>query len=165
MSGSTTDRAKGMAGPRSLTVFHDPGCGLCRSFREWLQRQPLWVPVRFVGFDTPEAERLFPGIRSLEAGKDCVVQGDDGQWWQGADAWLVCLWATREHRLWSFRLASPMLRPVVRSVVRGISENRLKLSRMLRLYSERELAEIWQDEAAGCGDGSCRRPVGEEVAR
>ena len=37
---------------------------------------------------------------------------DDGAVYVGDRAWIVCLWATWEHRHTAVRLASPSLRPV-----------------------------------------------------
>ncbi|BCX50391.1 hypothetical protein HAHE_42990 [Haloferula helveola] len=140
-----------------LTVFYDPNCGLCRTFRSWLEEQPLWVAVRFVGYDSPEALRLMPEIGSLGADKECVVLAGDGHWWQGPDAWLVCLWATKAHRLRAHDLASPRFRPFLRRIVHGISQHRLSLSKLLGLRSERQIeAEVAE---FNCPEGSCRLPT------
>ncbi len=72
------------------------------------------------------------------------------------------MWATKEYRLWSHRLASPVFRPVMKTIVHLVSENRLGLSRMMKMYSERELAEMWKREEAICGT-ECG--LGQEVAR
>lgn len=139
----------------TLTIFYDPCCGLCCGFRDWLERQALWVPVEFIGFQTPAAAERFPGLKEVKADKECVVLADDGRWWQGADAWIVCLWATREFRLWSNRLAVPMFRPLIGSVVHLISNNRLTLSRMMRLRSDQALAEELEQYRPECESGSC----------
>ena len=139
----------------SLTIFYDPNCGLCSSFREWLEVQALWLPVEFVGYQSPLAEKVFPRIGALKAGSECVVLADDGKWWQGADAWIVCLWATREFRMWSHRLAGPMLKPMLGSVVNLISNNRLTLSRLMRLTADADLARELGQHQADCGNGSC----------
>jgi len=142
---------------RTLTIFHDPRCGLCRKFSIWLSAQPRWVEVEFVDWAADEAERRLPGIRAMNAGKDVVVLADDGAWWQGDAAWLTCLWATREYRPWSHRLASPMLRPLLRRAVALLSENRLTLSRLLHLSGDAAVADaIDSAPEPDCGDGTCR---------
>lgn len=40
--------------------------------------------------------------------------GDDGSLWQGAGAWVILLWALREYREWSLRLASPAMQQIAR---------------------------------------------------
>jgi predicted DCC family thiol-disulfide oxidoreductase YuxK len=139
----------------SLTIFYDPACGLCCGFRQWLEKQGLWVAIEFIGYQTLEAEVRFPGIRSIKADKECVVLADDGRWWQGADAWIVCLWATREYRLWSSRLASPVFRPLIGNVVHLVSSNRLKLSRIMCLKSDAALAEELRGNHPVCEEGNC----------
>lgn len=145
----------------SITVFYDPGCGLCRSFRLWLEGQALWLPVEFIGFHAPEARERFPAIESVGADRECVVLADDGHWWQGPEAWLVCLWATRAHRVRSHQLAAPVFRPWLRRIVHGISNNRLKLSKLLRLPSERELSS--KLKGLECETGGCRLPALREA--
>lgn len=143
---------------RSLTVFHDPSCGLCCRFRVWLDSQPKWVAVEFIDFRSAEAERRLPGLRTLGADKDVVVLADDGRWWQGDPAWLTCLWATREWRPWSHRLAAPVFRPLVRKAVHLLAENRLAISRLLHLPGDAGLAAALTDEPAPhCADEVCER--------
>lgn len=142
---------------RTLTIFHDPRCGMCSKFSLWLTAQPRWVEVEFVDWASDDATRRLPGIREMNAGKDVVVLADDGAWWQGDAAWLTCLWATREYRPWSHRLASPALRPMLRRAVALLSENRLTLSRLLHLSADGAVAEaIDTVPAPTCGDGVCR---------
>ncbi|MGB6219918.1 thiol-disulfide oxidoreductase DCC family protein [Haloferula sp.] len=143
---------------RTLTIFYDPSCGLCCQFREWLERQALWVATEFIGFQTPEAADRFPQILEVGAAKNCVVLADDGRWWQGADAWIVCLWATREFRLWSHRLAGPVFKPVLGSVVHLISGNRLTLSKLMRLKSDAALVEELKRHQPECEGGGCALP-------
>jgi predicted DCC family thiol-disulfide oxidoreductase YuxK len=146
----------------TLTIYYDPHCGLCAGFRRWLETQALWVAVEFVGFDSPEAERRFPGLTDMGADREVVVQADDGSWWQGADAWVVCLWATREYRLWSHRLATPFFKPWLRAVVHGISSNRLRISALFGMKSEAAMqAELSRFD--DCENGACHLPALKKV--
>lgn len=141
---------------RTLTIFHDPRCGMCSKFSVWLRAQPRWVEVEFIDWASDDATRRLPGIREMNAGKDVVVLADDGGWWQGDAAWLTCLWATREYRPWSHRLASPALRPLLRRAVVLLSENRLTLSRLLRLSADDAVAQaIHAAPARDCPEGNC----------
>jgi hypothetical protein len=45
---------------------------------------------------------------------DLTVVGDDGAVWTHEHAWVMCLWATRRHRLTAERLARPHLLPLAR---------------------------------------------------
>jgi predicted DCC family thiol-disulfide oxidoreductase YuxK len=144
---------------KTLTIFHDPTCGLCAKFRTWLESQPNHVRVEFLAYDSDEAMRLFPGLEALGADRDVVVLADDGRWWQGSAAWITCLWATVAHQAWAFRLSKPALLPFVRKTIHLISENRLSLSRLLRLRGEAQLAKCLNPlPEADCKDYRCTLP-------
>lgn len=145
---------------KTLTIFYDPHCGLCAKFRAWLENQPKRVHTEFLGYDSAEALARFPELRSMGADKEVVVMADDGRWWQGASAWVTCLWATHAYHEWAFRLASPASQPLVKKVVRLLSENRLTLSRLMRLRSDAALAEAIESlPDPGCNDGTCKIPL------
>lgn len=141
---------------KTLTIFYDPGCGLCAKFRTWLEGQPKRVNVRFLAYQSPEAEELFPGLAEIGADRDVVVLADDGRWWQGCAAWLTCLWATFSYYSWAYRLASPALQPLVKKAVHLLSENRLSLSRLMKLESDGELASAIQSlPESSCANNGC----------
>jgi hypothetical protein len=54
----------------------------------------------------------------------------------------MCLWALREFRAWSVRLASPAMQGMARKVVHWISQNRIGLSRLLGYQSDAELLAV-----------------------
>lgn len=141
---------------KTLTIFYDRQCGICGRFRVWLEAQPRRVHVEFLPFDSEEALARFPGLPALQADKQVVVLADDGRWWQGSGAWLTCLWTTCNYRDWSYRFASPALQPVVGKIVRLISENRLTLSRLMRLESPAAMAAALTSlPDPGCETRSC----------
>lgn len=144
---------------KSLTIFYDPHCGLCARFRAWLESQPVRARVEFVAYDSPEAARRFPGLPALGPDREVVVLADDGRWWQGAAAWVTCLWVTRGYYEWAYRLSSPALLPVVRKAVHLISENRLGLSRLLGMRGDHALlAGIRAMPEPSCAGGTCAYP-------
>jgi predicted DCC family thiol-disulfide oxidoreductase YuxK len=148
----------------TLTIFYDPHCGLCAGFRAWLEGQPKRVPVEFLGYDTVEAAARFPGLLERGADREVVVLADDGRWWQGTGAWLTCLWATFAYHDWSYRLASPVLQPLVRKAVHLISENRLSLSRLFSLKADAALAESLRSlPEAECADAACKFPPTQAI--
>jgi predicted DCC family thiol-disulfide oxidoreductase YuxK len=131
----------------TLTLFYDAHCGLCSRVRQWLSSQPSYVRLEFIPYDAEEAEARLPGIRHLRADQEIIVMADSGEVWQGAGAWVMCLWALREFRAWSARLASPPMQAIARKIVHWISQNRISLSRLLQFKSDAELAEA-ADKAA-----------------
>lgn len=137
----------------TLTIFYDARCGLCSSFRRWMLEQPAYVRLNFVPYDSPQALHLCPGLPRMRADQEIVVMADDGSLWQGAAAWVTCLWALREYREWSLRLAAPGMLGLARKAVHWISGNRIGLSRLLRLKGDEALrAEV---SAVACDNGSC----------
>ena len=140
-----------------LTIFYDRRCGLCAKFRAWLEAQPKRVRVEFLDYDSVAANERFPGLAEMGADREVVVLADDGRWWQGSAAWLTCLWTTIQYYDWSFRLAAPVFQPFVRKAVYLLSENRLSLSRLIKLRNDAELATAFQSlPDAGCDNQLCQ---------
>jgi predicted DCC family thiol-disulfide oxidoreductase YuxK len=120
---------------RALFVVYDSRCGLCTQLKQWLERQPAYLPIRAVAAGSEEALRRFPGMDSAEL----VVVSDTGEAWLGDHAWIMCLWAMRDYRQWANRLARPALRPFSRQAFAALSRSRFMLSRLLGFQSEAEL--------------------------
>ena len=131
----------------TLTIFYDARCGLCSGVRRWLSSQPAYVTLEFLPYDAPEAAGRLPGIGAMRADQEIIVMADTGEVWQGAGAWVMCLWALREFRGWSARLAAPAMQAVARNVVHWISSNRLTLSRLMRFSSDADLREAAEHAA------------------
>ncbi|GAA3868415.1 DCC1-like thiol-disulfide oxidoreductase family protein [Streptomyces lacrimifluminis] len=110
-SGDTTARADrdatGGVPVRRLTVLYDADCALCTFVRGWLERQPQLVPLDMVPAGSGQARALFPGLDHAATLDDITVVGDAGQVYRGTGAWVVVLWALREHRPLAHRFATP----------------------------------------------------------
>ncbi len=128
----------------TLTVFYDARCGLCSQVRQWLSQQPAYVSLDFVPYDSPEAVRRLPSLRHLRADQEIVVMADTGEVWQGGGAWVTCLWALKEYRTWSARLASPAMQRLARGIVHSISQHRYRLSHLMGLQSDEEILRLTQ---------------------
>lgn len=128
--------------PAALTVVYDASCEFCRRCRVWLAGQPTWVPVDFLAADDPWLTTAAPG---LPVGEELVVLADTGEVWVGTRAFIMCLWATRAHREWSYRLTGPTLEPFARRFFAALSSKRGTISALL--------------SADECADGACARPV------
>ena len=107
-----------------MTVLYDSGCALCCRARRWLQAQPQYVALEFVGAGTDRAKEKFPFLDPEDTLTEITVVADGGGVYRGAKAWLMCLWATRKHRGWALRLASPAMLPSVRRFVDWVSRRR-----------------------------------------
>lgn len=102
---------------RHLTVLYDASCGLCTGVQGWLDGKALLVEVELVAAASPEARRRFPWLDHDATLDEVTVVADTGEVWTGDAAWIVCLWATVDHRALAYRLAGS-LRPLVRTASR-----------------------------------------------
>ena len=119
-----------------LYVLYDGHCGLCRQAKQWLEREPVCVPLVLIPSGSEEAVRRFPEVVT----DDLAVISDAGQVWTGDRAFLMCLWALRDYRDWSRRLSAPALLPLARQAFALISSGRFAVSALFGLRSEAELA-------------------------
>ncbi|MEY9993749.1 putative DCC family thiol-disulfide oxidoreductase YuxK [Streptomyces sp. V4I8] len=92
---------------RGLTVLYDAQCSLCTFLRDWLVKQPQLVPLEMVPAGSDEAQRRHPGLDHAATLDEITVVGDAGQVYRGGAAWIVTLWALREHRGLAHRLSTP----------------------------------------------------------
>ncbi|MEO6714347.1 MAG: hypothetical protein ABIM89_13075, partial [Mycobacteriales bacterium] len=91
---------------------------------QWLARQPAYVELRFVPAASPLAVSLFPGLAPQSTTGDLAVVADDGGVYRGANAWIMCLWALREHRALAYTFSAPALAGGARRFVAWVSEHR-----------------------------------------
>ena len=126
---------------KRLYVLYDAECAFCRRCRVWLAQQPAFVPLVFLPLQSPELACRFPGIERLSPAQELLVISDEGEVWHGAQAWIMVLWALREFREWSQRLARPVLLPFARRVCEMVSENRSAISRWFTSSSDHELEQ------------------------
>ena len=150
----------------ALTLFYDPNCGLCRAFRQWMLGQDSHYRVEFVPYTSSLARRLLPEIVNMDAGREIVVMNDEGDIWQGPEAWVVSLWVLKKWRGWAKRMATPALLPLAAKACHLISANRLTLSKLLALKADVEVAAVCEEsiecESGACGIGESRTETGEE---
>ncbi|WP_443058190.1 thiol-disulfide oxidoreductase DCC family protein [Streptomyces sp. NBC_00820] len=109
MSAVTATEGRAAAGVpvRGLTVLYDARCALCTHLRGWLARQPQLVPLDLVPAGSEWARTHFPGLDHAATLDEITVVGDSGQVYTGSRAWIVVLWALREHRPLAHRLSTP----------------------------------------------------------
>jgi predicted DCC family thiol-disulfide oxidoreductase YuxK len=110
-----------------LTVLYDDSCGLCRRVRAWLSAQPAFLELEFVPAGSAEIGRRWPDLDAAATLRTLTVIADTGEVYLDANAWVMCLWATREHRLLAHRLSSPALAPHAAKFVAWVSDNRRSL--------------------------------------
>lgn len=109
MAAVTTTEGRGAAGApvRALTVLYDAESALGTHLRDWLLRQPRLVPLEPLPAGSAAARARFPEPVLPAGREEITVVGDSGQVYRGSRAWIVLLWALREHRPLAHRLATP----------------------------------------------------------
>jgi len=117
---------------KAITVFYDVHCGICATVKAWLEREPKYVKLFFVPYDSAHAKELFPKIDDWQPDREILVLTDEGGLYRGDGAWIMCLWATVRYREWSLRIAKPGLRFYAEKFCRLISRHRHALSRVMR---------------------------------
>lgn len=124
---------------KKLWVIFDAECALCLRCRQWLAQQAAFIPLEFIPLQSPDLDARFPGITALHPSEQLLAVSDNGDVYRGAHAWLMCLYALRDYREWSQRLATPALLPWAQRVCELLSQNRLTLSRWLLKRSAHEI--------------------------
>ena len=112
---------------RRLTVLYDADCSLCRRARAWLERQSQFVPLVFVPAASEEARTLFPALDHETTLAELTVVADSGEIYCGPKAWILCLWALREHRSTALTMRSPGAWWAAQSFIRQVSRNRHRI--------------------------------------
>ena len=126
---------------KRLYVLFDGECSLCGRCRKWLARQPAFLELHFLPFQSPEVADRFPGIEALHPDEQLLVVSDEGGVYRGPQAWIMCLYALRDYRELSLRLAHPALLPWARRFCELLSENRFRVSRWFDRLGANRLAE------------------------
>ncbi|MBI2683146.1 MAG: DUF393 domain-containing protein, partial [Acidobacteriales bacterium] len=130
-----------------LFVLYDPDCGLCRWAKDWMLQQPKFLEMNFVAAGTAEGARQFPSLTRIgEPPEELILVDDRGGVYREGEAWLICLWALKEYRGWSYRLATPRLLPLARQAFHLLSRNRSFVSQLVGAPNDSELARVLQQE-------------------
>jgi len=125
---------------QEITVYYDGHCGMCCSFQEWIYRQERLAPIRFIPYQSLGTEAAPPRIRGLDPGREMVVHTREDLLYQGAEAWVICLYALTEYRGWALRLSSPTLLPLAKKVCTHLATNRRRLSKIFFRKKDAEVA-------------------------
>ncbi|MFN7945182.1 MAG: DCC1-like thiol-disulfide oxidoreductase family protein [Blastocatellia bacterium] len=111
---------------RVLTVLYDANCNLCCRIRTWLLAQAKYVDLDFIAAGSAEAAARYPLLDHSATLKELTVVSESGEYYRGAGAWLMCLWALRDYRGWALRFSAPELMPLARRFVVRASSLRFR---------------------------------------
>ncbi len=139
-----------------IEVFYDGRCGMCCAFHEWINRQPRAFAIAFVPYQAAEAERIFPGLATLDPAREMVVRTSDGGIFRGAEAWVWCLHSCANYQSAARKLAGPGLLPVAIHACRLLAANRHALSKVFFRRKDREVRdELHRMTVGACANGTC----------
>ena len=130
-----------------LKLFYDPHCALCRDFKKWVESQAAYFPVIFVPYTSDQALREFPRLLELRGDEEIIAISNQG-YYQGAEAWVMTLYALEEYREMALQLANPAMMKKVKPFCHWLSKNRRKISTLLEWFEGGE-------EKVEC-EGSCK---------
>jgi len=115
---------------RSITVLYDEHCPLCVRCADWMWTQTKEVPMVLMGAHSKEAAERFSGLPWL--GYELCVLSDEGDAWVGPGAFIMCLWALRDYRDWSYRLSADAFAPLAERFFRMLSNRRGGLAKWVQ---------------------------------
>ena len=115
----------------TLTILFDADCRLCSALRTWLQAQPTYAELRFIPAGSDRARHQYPQLDHAQTLTELTVITETGQYYLGAKAWVMVLYALCRYRAMALRLGTPALMPLARRFVLRVSRQRFRLSRYL----------------------------------
>ncbi len=145
-------------GTRRIEVFYDGRCGMCCTFHEWVSRQPRAFGIAFIPYQAADAERVFPGLGTLDPAREMVVRTNGREIFRGAEAWVWCLYSCANHQSAARRLGGPGLLPFAVRACRVLAANRHSLSKVFFRRKDRAVREqLHSMELAGCSGDFCAK--------
>ena len=156
---------------KQLTVLYDPTCGFCVRCRQWLDKQPKRIAMRFVPQGSSKQQRLYPGLayKTDAEGRPDEMLGIDehGRIYRDDKAWVMCFYALRDYRGLAMRLARPGMAGLARKAYALISGNRRAISRLVGTQDDTQLRQQLETEPEHprCNNALCAlREAKERVA-
>jgi len=150
-----------MQAVKQLTVLYDPTCGFCVRSRQWLEKQPKLITMRFVPQGSSKQKALYPDLEyktdAQGRPEELIVVDDRGGLYRDDKAWVMCFYALRNYRGLSMRLARPGMGGLARRVYSLISNNRRTISTLLGMKEDSHFKEALQaePEMPHCNNALC----------
>lgn len=139
-----------MQAVKHLTVLYDPTCGFCVRCRQWLDKQPKLITMRFLPQGSSKQQSLYPDLQYLTDAEgrpeELIVIDDQGKVYRDDKAWVMCFYALRAYRPLSMRLARPGMAGLARRAYAAISSNRRAISALLGMKGDDDLRNELQAE-------------------
>lgn len=138
-----------------VEAYYDGECAMCTSFAEWGRKQKHTNRIDFLAYQSNEAVVRFPELFEYEPAKVMIVRTSAGDVYQGAEAWLWCLWSCTKYRKVAQRFTHPLLLAQTEKFCQLLAANRLTVSKLFFGKKSEEIAqELKAAQSIECGD-SC----------
>ena len=154
-----------------LTVLYDPTCGFCVRCRQWLDKQPKLVAMRFIPQGSSKQQTQYPDLQYVTDDKgrpeELIVIDDKGKVYRDDKAWVMCFYALAHYRPLAMRLAKPGMAGLARKAYAAISTNRRAISALLGMKADKALRDSLQAEpdVPHCNNALCAlREAKQKVA-
>lgn len=147
--------------PKQLTVLYDPTCGFCVRCRQWLDKQPKLIAMRFLPQGSSRQQTLYPELQYLTDAEgrpeELIVIDDAGKVYRDDKAWVMCFYALSNYRPLAMRLAKPGMAGLARRAYAALSTNRRAISSLLGMKGDENLRADLQaePEVPHCNNAIC----------
>lgn len=140
-----------------VEVYYDGECGMCRQFASWLKNQPHYYVVKLLPYQSKEAAAIFPELKRYHPEKQMVVRTSTKEVFQGAQSWVICLHACKDHRAKALKMRSPLLMPLAAKLCKVMATHRYKISKLFFQRTEQEVAQDMEKlHPRKCKDDGCK---------
>ncbi|CAB3761990.1 thiol-disulfide oxidoreductase DCC family protein [Paraburkholderia humisilvae] len=132
-----------MASKASLTLYFDGNCPICIAEVHRLRRWDQHDQIRFIDIRQPDFDPTLLGVNLAALNRQLHGWTSDGHWVTGIDSIIAAYRLTGQ----GWRVAplhAPLLHRASQVVYRLIAQNRMRISRLLRLKTH-----------PSCTDSSC----------
>ena len=146
---------------KQLTVLYDPTCGFCVRCRQWLDKQPKLIAMRFLPQGSSKQQTLYPDLQYLTDAQgrpeELIVVDDTGKVYRDDKAWVMCFYALTNYRPLAMRLAKPGMAGLARKAYAALSSNRRAISALLGMKGDNDLRKELQaePETPHCNNALC----------
>jgi len=140
---------------KGMEVYYDGRCGACCTFVDWLVRRKRAFEVECVPYQADEVGERFPEIWDYDPARQLVVRvkgggekadtEDHAQIYQGAEAWVWCLWSCAGYGMLAKILNCKLMLPMGKKCCYFISKYRLKISKVFFGKRSKQLADELHD--------------------
>ena len=159
-----------MTTSKHLNVLYDPTCGFCVRCRQWLDKQPKHLPMRFIPQGSSKQQMMYPELQYLTDDKgrpeELIVIDDAGKVYRDDKAWVMCFYALRAYRPLAMRLAKPGMAGLARKAYAAISSQRRAISALLGMKGDELRNELQADpETPHCNNAICALREAKEKAK